>query len=200
MSALQIITPPALEPVSLSEVKAQCRIDGTQDDALLTSLITAARQLAEIYLGRALLTQTLRVLYDRVPTGTALELPRAPLQSITSVKVYDEADAATTLSAAQYMADSASQPGRLVLRPGYGWPSGFRRANGFEVQYVAGYGALASDVPAAIRQSILAHVAYLYSQRGDSQTRDGKTASLLMSVPELALQLYAPYRLLRRVA
>ncbi len=38
---------PIVEPVTLSEVKAQCRVEYDTDDELLTSYITAARQWAE---------------------------------------------------------------------------------------------------------------------------------------------------------
>lgn len=199
MNALLLITPPASEPVTLSEAKAQCRVDGTQDDALLTSLIVAARLVAEIQLGRALITQTLRLLCDEVPESDRLELPRAPLQSITHIKTYDDADVATTFASSSYFADTASQPGRLVLRQGSGWPQPARNANGFEVQYVAGYGSTASDVPMPIKQGILAHVAHLYRHRGDDLQREGQPDPRAIAVPNEALALYAPYRIIRGV-
>jgi uncharacterized phiE125 gp8 family phage protein len=199
MNALLLITPPALEPVTIAEAKAHCRVDGAQDDALLTSLIVAARLVAEIQLSRALLTQTLRLLCDDVPEGDILELPRAPLQSITHVKTYDDADVATTYAAANYFADTANQPGRLVLRQGSGWPQPGRHANGFEVQYVAGYGSSASDVPMPIRQGILAHVAHLYRHRGDDLQREGQPDPRAIAVPNEALALFAPYRIMRGV-
>ncbi len=196
MSTLLTVTPPALEPVDLVDAKAHLRVDGTQDDALITSLITAARQVAEGLLGRALITQTLRYVRDEAPARD-FTLPRTPLQSITHVKVYDDADNATLVPATQYLLDAPS--GRVALRNGAVWPSIARSMNGFEVQYVAGYGSAASDVPMALRRGLLAHVAHLYLHRGDSLTREG-VSEAMTALPREALVLYAPYRLFPGVA
>lgn len=191
MSTLLTVTPPALEPVDLIEAKAHLRVDGTQDDALIASLIAAARQVAEGLLGRALVTQTLRLLCDTAPQRI-LTLPRAPLQSVTHVKVYDAADVASTLDPVLYQVDTASS--RLSLRANAVWPFIGRAMNGFEVQYVAGYGPAATDVPMALRRGVLAHVAHLYAQRGDGLTREG-VREAMTAIPREALALYAPYRL-----
>lgn len=198
MSALTLITPPALEPVTLAEAKAHLRVDTAQDDTLITALIVAARHSAENWLGRALLTQTWRLLEDAPPDGRFLELPRAPLLSVTHVKSYDDADTATTFPTGAYFVDTARQPGRIVLRVSATWPTVLRTANGFEVQFAAGYGPAASDVPAAIRQGLLIHLSSLYASRGDRVAPDGRLMQEDLSVlPATAFALYAPYRLMR---
>ena len=53
---LQLVTPPAEEPVSLAEARLHLRVDFTDDDALITSLIAAARQAAETLTGRQFVT------------------------------------------------------------------------------------------------------------------------------------------------
>jgi len=40
-------TAPAVEPVSLSEAKTHCRVDTSDDDAYIGSLITVAREYLE---------------------------------------------------------------------------------------------------------------------------------------------------------
>ena len=46
-----------IEPVTLQEVKEQCRVDFDMDDDLLISYITAARQWAEGFLNICLIAQ-----------------------------------------------------------------------------------------------------------------------------------------------
>ncbi len=196
MNTLLIQTPPSLEPVTLAEAKAHLRVGDAADDALITTLITAARQVAEQWLGRALISQTLRYLCDVEPSLATLQLPRPPLVSITSIKTYDDADSATAMPSSLY----TSEPGgRVALRQGALWPQPNRVMNGFEVIYVAGYGAAASDVPMAIRQGLLAHIAHLYTCRGDMQ--DSTAISRAgFSLPAQAVALYAPYRVMPGVA
>ena len=178
-----LITPPATEPVTLAETKAHLRVEHSADDAVITTLISAARQWAEVYLRRALITQTWQLSLNSLPER--LELPKAPLQSITHVKTFDAADVASVVSASVYQADTATTPGALVLRTGAVWPDAGRNTNRYEVHYVAGYGTAASSVPAPIRQGLLQHIAALYENRGDE------------TPPALSLALYAPYRVLR---
>lgn len=197
MNTLTLITPPALEPVSLTEAKAQLRVGESSDDGLITSLIVVARQVAEQLLGRALLTQTLKWQMDATPPRV-FRLPRAPVQSVSYIRVYDEADTASTISTSLYQ---LLPEGRVGLRSSASWPVAGRSLAGFEVQYVAGYGSSVSDVPAPIRQGVLAHAAHLYHHRGDGMGRDGQSDSnALYAVPQQALLLYAPYRLLPGLA
>ena len=67
---LTLLIPPAKEPVSLAEVKLDCRIeaDETAFDALIPGKIAAARQLAEHETGRKLITQTWRAEFACWPT------------------------------------------------------------------------------------------------------------------------------------
>lgn len=198
---LERLTPPALEPVTVSEARNHLRIDNTntQDDALIASLITTARQCAEQWLSRSLITQTWRLFLDHVPTENIIELPRPPLISIEHIKSHNDADEETIFPAEAYLVDTARQPGRIILRSGASWPDPTRSANALEIQFSAGYGTTAEDVPAAIRQGILIHVASLFSDRGDGLAADGqpnRSANKLNTPPANAYALYAPYRLL----
>ncbi len=134
---LTLVTPPTELPLTLGEVKAQLRLDEDQtaEDALLLGHLRAATGLCESFTGRALITQTWALLRDAWPgaagsgnlcenlreglhegverqgAARALPLPKAPLQSVVHVKTFDENDTETLWPAADYIVDTASEPG-----------------------------------------------------------------------------------------
>lgn len=162
-----LTSPPAIEPVSLAEVKMHLRIDGEAEDALLAKLIGAARRHVEAATGLALIAQSWSIFLDRWPAGPIVELPAAPLAAIEKVRVYGEDDAASTLDPAHYYADTLMRQARLVLRRERWWPLPGRAANGIEIKVLAGYGEEPGDVPEGLRLAILRLVACWFENRGD---------------------------------
>lgn len=163
---IRTITEPAAEPLTLDEVKAQCRTSGTDEDALLQLYIAAARKQAESLTGRSLITRTLEQVLDAFPDG-ALKLGRPPLLSIISVQyVPTGSTSLTTLDAGEYVQDvayAADGPGFVL--PVTTWPATADLANSVRVQFTAGYGSTAASVPGDIRAWLLLTVATMYAQR-----------------------------------
>lgn len=171
--AIRLITPPAAEPVTLAEAKAHLRVDGTDDDALIASLIEASRIYCEQFTARAFITQTWEYVVDAFPTREIM-LPLPPLQSVTSVKYDDGSGVETTLGTDQYEVDNVSQPG-WVVPVTTGWPTSvWDGVNSVRIRFVAGYDPgtdspvdLAANVPQSLKAAILLHVGQLYQQRED---------------------------------
>jgi uncharacterized phiE125 gp8 family phage protein len=186
--ALVLTAGPAAEPVALTEAKAHLRVDASDEDTLISSLILTSRLHVEAALGLALVTQSWRLLLDRWPPHKDIELPLRPLQSIEAVRVYPADGAATVIDPGDYLADTASVPPRLV-RTGVIWRQPGRAANGIEIDFTAGYGDAAADVPAPIRQALLLLVAHWYEQREPIEV--GSPAA---RVPEAVSGLLDPYR------
>ena len=139
--ALTLVTGPAAEPVTVEEARAHLRVDSTDEDAWLNAAIVAARQRAEAFLNRALVTQTWELWLDEWP-GRVLELPLPPLVSVTHVKWYDRDGVEATVSSGDYVVDAVGTPGRVALKSASAWPAGeLREVNGVVVRFVAGYGA-----------------------------------------------------------
>lgn len=190
--ALKLITAPAAEPVSTSEAKSHLRVDTTADDTYIGTLITVARQNVESHLRRALISQTWEVVLDDFPAGV-IRLPKPPLASVTSIKYTDDEGNESTYSSANYVVDSDTEPGRVVLKSGQTWPAvTLAAANGVRVRYVAGYGAAGSNVPQAIRQAILLVIGSLYENREDVLVAQGVSIGVL---PFGVVALLAPYRI-----
>lgn len=157
---LRLITAPVNLPVSIATVKAFLRVDGTTDDALLTSLIKAAAETGEGLARRAFITQTLEMTLDAWPEDYVLRLLRPRLQSVTSVKYLDEDGVEATWT--DYTVDAKSEPGVLVFDS---LPSvALADSGAVTVRFVAGYGT-EMDVPERIKNAILFLVAYWYENR-----------------------------------
>jgi uncharacterized phiE125 gp8 family phage protein len=161
----RVTTGPVLEPVSLTEVKAQCRIDGTAEDTYLGTLITAAREYCEGIDWRAYLTQTIELWLEHWPHDDEIELPRPPLQSVTSIEYYDTSDVKYTMSPLDYYVDTVSTPGAVHLKYGKIWPTtALRDYNAICVTYKAGATA-AANVPAVVKQAMLLLIGHWYENR-----------------------------------
>lgn len=185
-----LITGPTVEPLDAATLKLWCHIDGTDEDALLDGLfIPAARQACEHATGRALLIQTWEVVLDSWPAAVAIELPRAPVIAISSVKYIDPAGVQQTMDSALYALDKDSAPGWLLPAYDTAWPDLRETANAVRVRYTAGFGTAATDVPQALRMWIALHAAAAY------QSREATSEKPLSVNPALA-GLLDPYRLL----
>lgn len=183
-----IVTPPASEPVTLSEAKAQLSVTSSAHDTRITSLITMARRQVERYLKRALITQTWKVYYNCF--HAVMELPYPPLQSVTHVKYYDDSGTLQTLSSDLYWEDLASEPGKIVRKYDAVYPELLAgRPNAVEIQYVAGYGD-ADDVPEEIRHAILMLVTDYFDNRGEVVV-----GSMAQRIPGFIKDLVHDYRM-----
>jgi len=176
---LTTVTSPELEPISLSDAKDHLRVDITTDDALIEGYIAAAREYAENVTRRALITQTLEYVLDGWPSGVEIQLPRPPLQSVTSVKYVDDDDVEHTFAPSNYHAVTAGQPGRIVLGEDSSWPTDDLRPGGaITIRFVAGYGNDPEDVPRLIRQAMMMMIGLLYENREGGARLD--TVDLLL--------------------
>ena len=174
--ALKRITPPAATPVTLAEAKAQCRVDGTDEDALLLAYIEAATAAAEHELGRKLITQTWEAVFDAFPAG-AVELNAPRVQSIVSVTYIAADNTTATLASNAYVLDADQPPGWLHPAAGTTWPATADAANAVRVRFVCGYGDAPADIAPNVRAWILMHVATAYRNR--------ETAAQGVSISEL---------------
>jgi uncharacterized phiE125 gp8 family phage protein len=168
--ALRLETAPAIEPITLADLKNDIKVDSDLefDDLLIGSLLTAARKWVENTARRALVTQSWALWLDDWPADDWIAVPRPPIQSVDSIKYYDNSDNEYTLSSSVYQVDTISEPGRVVLRSGQAWPSSIelRPANAVAVNFTAGYGGDETAIPEEYKQAIRLLVGHWYENRG----------------------------------
>ena len=193
---VQIVTGPALEPVTAAELGNLLKLDAVGDDAnTLTALLTSARVWAETWTGRAFINRTAVIYYDQFPQGRIIELPLSPISAVESVSYFNEADVDTDLAATDYVLDLIGSPARIAFKRTYVYPSPVRVANALAVALTAGYGATAALVPEGIKTAIRLLAAELYEARGAQREADVFGPNRVM--PADALMLLEPYKIAR---
>jgi uncharacterized phiE125 gp8 family phage protein len=169
--ALVRTSTPATALITLADAKAHLRVDHTDEDAYITSLIGVATEILDGNtgeIGKALITQTWAYTGAR-PCGS-FDMPVKPVQSITSIKYYDADNVQQTLS----LSDYTLLNDRLTPNAGVSWPSGYNRVDSYEIVFVAGYGDV-SDVPAGIIQAAYLLISHYYDNRADADAMKVQT-------------------------
>ena len=158
-----LIHPPQAEPLTLADVKAHLRLDSGDEDTLLAALIGAAREHLERTTGLCLLRQTWRLYLDRWPETGVILIGKTPVQAIETILVFDGQGHAADITATEKLLDGAARPARLWLREP---PAPERELNGIEIDFTAGHGEAATDVPDTLKRAMLMHVAQMFAFRG----------------------------------
>jgi uncharacterized phiE125 gp8 family phage protein len=184
-----LLTPPAIEPISLAEAKVYLRVAHADDDDLIAALIASARSHVEAGTRRALITQTWRHSRETWPTSGRIVLMPAPLKELAAARVYDAEGNAQAIELETFVTDTISAPG-VVSFPPWSVPAPGRATAGIELDFVAGYGDTADDVPAPLKLAIRLLLAHGYDNRG--VIAGGNP----MPPPAGVAELIAPYRVL----
>jgi uncharacterized phiE125 gp8 family phage protein len=144
---IERLTAPAVEPLSLGEVKEACRIDGPDQDGFLTRAIRAARDLIEgpDGAGLVLVASHWRMRLD----GLAGELwiPMGPVITIDSVQYLDDAGALQTVAPADYQWRTGRFEARIKPAYGLSWPTVRCQYDAVRVTFTAGFAGTEQEPP-----------------------------------------------------
>jgi uncharacterized phiE125 gp8 family phage protein len=162
---LELDTAPTAEPVSTAEAKEHLRVLDDADDSYIGTLVTAVRRKFEELANVSLLEQDWILHLDGFPADSdVIELPRGPLQSVSSITYLDTAGDSQTMDADDYVVDTSGRLGRIGLEWDASWPTTKNVIDAVQIAYTAGYGE-AADVPELMCQAILLGVSHYYEQR-----------------------------------
>lgn len=182
--SLVLKTDSALEPVGQPEWMEYAHKDQEiGEEVLLPVLIKGMRKICERWMRRACIDQVWVLSFDAWPTGRPdVELPISPLSSIVEVRTLDDDGSPTVIDDSLYWIDTASEHGRLVLKPGTSIIP-IRDVNGIEVEFKTGYGDEKTDVPDDLRLGLMQAITDAYDT-GE------------MEVSERASKLLLPYQVM----
>lgn len=189
---LVLVTAPTNETVARQIAKAHFRVDGTDEDTLIDALLISARTICEDACERSFITTTWKYFVDAF-NEREICFPRGKLQSVTHVKYYDVDGNLQTLDSGSYQVDTQRERGRIVLAKNKSWPSiDCSKINPIEIQFVAGYGDNATDVPEPIKLAITQLALHWFENR-----QPVITGGTVNELPMFISTLLFPYRLNR---
>jgi uncharacterized phiE125 gp8 family phage protein len=166
---------PEERALELSEVKKQRRVSSSAStlDSLFLLWIDAATSLFEEQTGRQLISAPWELWLDSFPpVDRFIEIPKAPLLSVTSVEYFDGTDW-QVMSADDYTvvapAGDYAAPGRVALVAGASWPVPELVERSVRITFVAGYGETSSDLPALAQAALMLLVGHYHRTGEDVQ-------------------------------
>ena len=186
----QITVEPATEPITLVEAKAHLRVDFSDEDDYIDTLIVSARRYCEAYCNRVFITQTWR--QNLSEWVNPIQLKVNPVISVTSLKYYDTDEAQQTITdnANNYQKDLNSDVAKIYEGLVNTFPAIGSTINPIEIITVCGYGA-ASDVPDDIKHAIKLMVSWMY------ENREGVNVPLNNQASDIPLPTAVKYLLTR---
>lgn len=156
--SIKQVTAPAIEAVTIDEVKSFLRIDNNFEDDLLQKIISSARILVEEYTKRSLISQSWKISFDDFAPRN-VRLVRGPVIEVSSVNVISETGVVTAVAAANYQLSASKE--YLVFES-------FIAGNKIEINYNTGYGASAASIPEPLKLAILTLCNKIYERRPEA--------------------------------
>ncbi|MEQ9257499.1 MAG: phage head-tail connector protein [Roseovarius sp.] len=158
----------AAQPFDLDALKAHLRVEDDSEDAAIQIIGRAAAAEIEQFAQVALLTQTITVtIFDPSPTiGGGLRLPVGPVASDATLTVTIDGAALTAF-------DFAAGP-----RPYLRWQDEYfdLTPDQIVIEYEAGFGAAATDVPSDLAQALMDQAALHYDGRSPMDAKSLTTS------------------------
>lgn len=182
-----LLAGPAVEPWTVAELKAFLRVEHGDDDAVIASLLAAARSQVEALTRRVLLAQSWRITRDAWPPGGRLALRTGPLRALLAARVVDAQGAAQPVDVARFVVDVADG----VIAAPASLPQPGRSAGGIALDVELGYGTQASEVPELLRHAVRTLAAHWYDHRGMAAI-GGSVAMLPGSVAAMLASFRVP--------
>lgn len=182
-NALELIDPPMVEPISLSEAKEQLRVDFDDDDSIIARIISTAVAFTDAKgaLGKAMITQKWRQYVGQRP-GT-VRLLINPVQTVTRIRFFDPDGNEQDDDLNNYNVFATNGFTIIQPKPGFDWPETENRPDAIGIEYEAGYGDEAEDVPQTVRHALMMLIGHWYERR--ENTGDGKAQTVPFGFEEL---------------
>jgi uncharacterized phiE125 gp8 family phage protein len=161
-------TAPATEPVTLNEAKNHLRIDHTDDDTYVGSLIKVARQHVERITNYVCIASTWHAYSEKWSVNGRLYIMKHPVTAVSKVEYFpSNSNTYIELPGTQYQFERSYPSGVYVKNN----PALQDSMNAIKLTFTAGHANTVGDpVPAEIQQAILILIGHLYENRQEEVT------------------------------
>lgn len=182
---VKITTDLVTEPVSVTEQKAYSRFTLADDDTLIGELITSARQRLEAWTGRSFGSKSIIAYWQTF--SKEVELPYAPINTITSVKTIYQGIETTLVEDTDYYVTGLDL--QILNMVGISQRKWGVTKTSLQVIYIAGY----TTLPKALKEAIMKEVntAWMNRENYITELRKGGTEPL----DNEAKMLAQPYKI-----
>ena len=183
---LELKTAPASTLVTLAEAKEHLRVDHSNDDTYITTLIDVATDVVESFTRTKLILQTWNIYFDEFPPYIDLQI--GIVRQVVSVKYFDQDNVLQTLPTTDYDVDTFAKPGRIYEATGKSFPQTYEKPNAVLVTFEVGTTA---QIPSAFKAAMLIIIGRYYENR-----QDVVLGTIATELPLMVEHLLTPYRLL----
>lgn|GEM_PF-3443294 len=159
-------------PVKLDAAKQHLKVEHGAEDGLISLYIAAAASRIAAMCGLSLTATRLRAAFDASAIARAheggrivLELPRPPLLQLVSTSFVREDASVLVVAPSAIEIDPVTRPARIAIDANVIAGENLRSRNALFVEYDAGFGNAAEDVPPALRQAVLLLTADAFERR-----------------------------------
>ncbi len=163
-----VITPAAGRPLTLAETKEYLKKDSSDEDDFINSLIDAATACGEKYTGRDFINKTYKTFRDTF--WDCFELRRSRVSDVISIKFLLN-DVLTDVPTTVFGFTDVNDYSEIFLKEDQVWPTDEDNVpQAIEIVFVAGFGADDTSIPADVKNAMLAHIMFMFENRGDCPT------------------------------
>lgn len=148
MNLTQIVAPLS-EPLSLDDAKLFMHIIETDEDTLIESMIIAAREYAENYTNRQLMTATFELINEIIYCG--FRLPKNPVKSVSKIEYMDLNGVYQLMSANDYYVYIENGISKLHINQ---MPTYKEDKRAFKITFVSGYDVIPASILSYMRMAI----------------------------------------------
>ena len=160
---VKLVAGPEVEPISYVEAKEQLRLDVDDEEMLIKSYISAAREYCEDISNRTYITATKKLILDELKFP--IEIPNPPLKSVEKIEFQKKDGTLIEWDAENYVVDTTGDFGWVRKAENATMPNlEVAETNPYQITFVAGH-ATQNEVPAKYKNAIKLLVTHWYENR-----------------------------------